>query len=271
MRCEDISAHVADHLAGTLEPSLAEDVAAHLRDCAACVHHVESLDETWQILGAPVGEQPDSAAMRARFAATLEGYRAGSAARPAAAGQYVHTMAPRAVRWRAYGVPVAAAAAVLIIGVAVGRQTVRSSPADPQIGELRAELRDMRQMVTLSLLQQPSASERLKGVAWTGDLQQPNNEVVQALLDTLMHDPNVNVRLATIDALRRLAASETVRRGAIDALPQQTAALVQLALIDFLAEINGREAVDALRRVMMDSTLNDAVRARAQSHLRQIG
>jgi hypothetical protein len=73
-------------------------------------------------------------------------------------------------------------------------------------------MRQLREMVSLSLMQQQSASDRLKGVSWTGQLDRPSGEVVAALLDALMHDPNVNVRLATIDALERFASREDVRR-----------------------------------------------------------
>ena len=136
---------------------------------------------------------------------------------------------------------------------------------------LRDELREMRQMVTLSLLQQQSASERLKGVSFTNQIDQPDSQITVALLDTLMHDPNVNVRLATIDALKPLSTRDVVRRGVIDALPRQTSPLVQIALIDFIVEKNGREAVDTLRRLSMDDMLDAAVRARAQQGLQQIG
>ena len=129
----------------------------------------------------------------------------------------------------------------------------------------------MRQMVTLSLLQQQSASERLKGVSFTGLIEQPGSEVTLALLDTLMHDPNVNVRLATIDALKRFAAGENVRRGAIEALNRQTSPLVQIALIDFVVDTNGRDAADTLRRLSSDPMLDQAVRGRAAQALQKIG
>ena len=129
----------------------------------------------------------------------------------------------------------------------------------------------MRQVLTLSLLQQQSASERLKGVSFTAQAEQPGNEVALALLDTLMHDPNVNVRLATIDALKRFAARENVRRGVIEALASQTSPLVQIALIDFVVETNGRDAADTLRRLSGDPMLDQAVRGRAARALRQIG
>src|SRR5262249_52613602 len=133
------------------------------------------------------------------------------------------------------------------------------------------ELRDMRQMVTLSLLQQQSASDRLKGVSFTTQIEQPGGEVTGALLDTLMHDPNVNVRLATIDALKRFAGRDAVRRGVLEALTRQTSPLVQLALTASVAETNGRDAADPPRRLSIDPMLDQAVRGRATRALQQIG
>jgi HEAT repeat protein len=156
--------------------------------------------------------------------------------------------------------------------VALGRQTAPRPPAaDSQIAALRHELRDMRQMVTLSLLQQQSASERLKGVTWTQQIDQPGIEITTALLDVLMHDPNDNVRLRTIDALKQFAGLESVRHGAVEALPRQTSPLVQVALMDFVMEVTGRDAADAIRRLSSDPMVNEAVRARAAQALANMG
>ena len=129
----------------------------------------------------------------------------------------------------------------------------------------------MRQMVTLSLMQQQSASERLKGVTWINEIDQPGSEVVTALLDALMHDPNVNVRLASIDALKRFGERDVVRQGALEAFPRQTSPLVQIALIDFVIEVNGRDSAGTLRRLSEDPMLDEAVRARAAWGLQQLG
>lgn len=267
MDCEAIRTHLADHLTGTLPPHVADDVTGHLRTCAACAAEMDGLEDTWQALGTIPAERPDSPAMRARFRAMLDGYEQG--VRPVDN----HSRAPRAwappLRYAAW---MSTAAALLVIGIAVGRQTMPPPPAaDQQIAELRAELRDMREMVTLSLLQQQSASERLRGVTWTDRIEQPGNEVTGALLDALMHDPNDNVRLRTVDALRRLADHEAVRRGTVEALSRQTSPLVQVALIDFVVEMNGREAADALRRLSEDPMVHEEVRARAEQGLARLG
>src|SRR5205085_6826595 len=113
-----------------------------------------------------------------------------------------------------------AALALLLLGVFAGHRVQSTPPAQQngELGELRGELAQMRLMVTLSLMQQQSASERLKGVSWSYQMRQPDREVLMALLDTLTHDPNVNVRLATVDALRQFGEQPVVRRGVVDAM-----------------------------------------------------
>lgn len=266
MRCEEIHAHLADHLAGTLAPDLSDDVTAHLRTCHTCAAEADGLNETWQMLGTVPASRPDSAGMRVRFDAALEGYRDGlesDRARPS-----------RFTRIRAYGLQFAAAAAVLVLGVSIGRQTTRPPAPDPQLTMLREELREMRQMVTLSLLQQQSASERLRGVSFTTRIDQPAGEVTAALLDTLMHDPNVNVRLACIRALDRFNTQAAVRAGVVQAVTRETSPLVSIALIDFILEARDTMAIDVLRQLSADEQRDAAVRetaARGVERLRSGG
>ena len=166
-----------------------------------------------------------------------------------------------------------AAAALLVSGIAIGRQTAApgAPAADTQIAALREELGEMRQMMSLSLLQQQSAIARLQGVVSIAQIEDPHGEVIAALVDTLMYDPNANVRLATIDALKRFMDRDLVKRGTLAALPRQTSPLVQIALIDFVVEAAGVESANALRTLSKDSTVDEAVRTRAAERLHQLG
>lgn len=279
MQCEDVATQLADYLAGTLPDEARDRMREHLGTCAVCRDEVEAMDDTWQMLGSVSAERPDSAAMRARLDATLVGYQHGLGDRARrrpfdhAAGSAAWTRRLLASWWQPrLALQMASAAGILLVGVLAGRAVSPSAPAaDPQIAALRAELGDMRQMVSLSLLQQQSASERLKGVTFTNQLDDPGAEVVTALLDTLRHDANANVRLASIDALKRFAERDTVRRAAIDALPLQTSPLVQIALIDFVLENAGPESAAVLRRLSEDSMLDAAVRMRAAWGLERLG
>lgn len=266
MRCEDVQANLADYLGGSLPAAVRDAIARHLRECPRCASEFDEMRDMWQMLDALPAAVADSSAMRTRFTHMLAAHTA--LPRPAGSASPLVRTQWTATRWAAWG---AAAAALLVIGFAAGRASTRHAQTDPQIAVLREELRDMRQMVTLSLLQQQSASERLKGVTWTSQIDRPGDELTVALLDALIHDPNVNVRLATVDALRRFADRESVRKGAAEALLRQTSPLVQIALIDFVVEVNDRAASDALRRLADDPMADAAVRARAAEGLEQMG
>ncbi len=108
-------------------------------------------------------------------------------------------------------------------------------------------------------------------MAWTGQIDEPGAEVSSVLLDMLVRDPNANVRLAAIDALRRFGDREAVRLGALEALKYQSSPMVQIALIDFVAEVNGADAADALKRLSDDPLVNATVRARAAAVLQRVG
>jgi len=107
-----------------------------------------------------------------------------------------------------------------------------------EIDQLRAEMDTMSRAVTISLLQHQSASERLRAVSWSR-VAGSDNQVLTALLDSARHDPNVNVRLAAVDALAAHADSGPVRTGLIDTLAMESSPLVQLAVLEAVAGEEG--------------------------------
>jgi hypothetical protein len=222
---------------------------------------LDGLSQTWRRLGGIPAMTPDSSAMRARFEAMLAESRATQSravSRPG--GSDVRSWLRRHSTLQPL-LQGCAALLLLLVGIEVGRE-LRPSSA-PEVRELSQEVRDLRQMVSLSLMQQQSASERLKGVSWSNQLDSPGNEVEAALVDTLLHDPNVDVRLASIDALKRFAERDAVRSAAVHALETQSSPLVQMALIDFVVETRDHAALETLRRLSRDDSVNATVRARA--------
>ena len=263
MRCEDISDKLPDYLADPAGSAERAVIEQHLEGCAACRSEAEGLATTWRMLGDLPAPAPDSQAMRARIDASIERERFAASRSPAAA--------PRRLQWNNPWLAACAASLVLAIGVLLGRSTESVPPASPEVAALHQELRDLRQMVALSLMQQQSASERLRGVGFSSSVDGPGDEIVAALLDALKHDANVNVRLASVDALQRFASRDVVRRAAIDALDTQNSPLVQMALIDFVVETQDRSAIGALRRISADPASNETVRTRAAWGIEHLG
>jgi HEAT repeat protein len=86
----------------------------------------------------------------------------------------------------------------------------------------------------------------------------------------LNRDPNVNVRLAAVDALYLFYDHPEVKEGLIHSLAGQTSALVQMSLVNLLVEIRERRAVEALERLIQDQNLNPKVKKRAEMGLTQL-
>jgi hypothetical protein len=235
----------------------------HLHECEACASVYRGIARTLALVGnVDVPERDD------RY-----GLEVWQRIRHDLPPQEMHWLAGLAA-WRRFAFA-SAAAATIVVAFAAGYWAHPASPSrdalqTSTLAELHGEVRQVREMLTLSLMQQQSATERLRGVSGSVQIDQPGNEIVRALLDTLMHDPNVNVRLACIDALRRVSSQEQVRRGTIQALSESAFPLVQIALIDYLVETKDKRAVDALRRLSGDAMTNEQVRGRAAWGLQQL-
>ena len=128
----------------------------------------------------------------------------------------------------------------------------------------------MRQLVALSLLQQQSASERLRGVTWAYRAEPSDTEVLSALVSAVSHDASVNVRLAAVDALHAFSASPVMQQAVREALPKQTTPIVQVALIDLLVDLKQRDAAAELRKLAAEDSVDAGVRQRAQWALERL-
>ncbi len=132
MQCDDLGPRMLDYLAGALSDDELSAIRAHLTQCETCRDEVDATAELWGELGAVTAPRPDSARMRARFDAALQGYIDGQSAPAARAGRL--PLAWREQPW----VQLAGAAAVLVVGVALGRFVTQPPPSNPEIARAAA-------------------------------------------------------------------------------------------------------------------------------------
>jgi anti-sigma factor RsiW len=271
MNCQQIEALLPDFLQNALSPAQAADVEQHCQHCANCAQDIVM----WKKLALLPDEKP-SAESRDRFDAMLHAYTATAAETAASARANANSVQqqPAAAKpawnfleWlRSPFGAVAWSAALLLIGLYAGTHIGnRIAPEHgDEIASLHAEVTSMRQLVALSMMQQQSASERLQGVSWSGLEAHLDPQIQSALLHTLRYDGSVDVRLAALDALSRHASQPQIRKGIGDALEEQQSPLVQVVLIDQLAEWRDPDATQRLRNFQQTPNLNPAVRQRAE-------
>ncbi len=155
-------------------------------------------------------------------------------------------------------------AVLLIIGFTSGLLFKGDSGYDKQITGMSTEIREIREMMILNLIDHPSASERIKVVNSTNNLNSINEKVINALLRTLNSDPNDNVRLVTVEALYEFSDNPKVREGLVQAIGNQESPLVQLALADIMVRLQEKTAVTHFTKLLQNKDLNHAVRERLQ-------
>ncbi len=261
MTCDEVKEHSADYLAGAMSPATAAEFDEHLAACAACKQETAELSATWEALGLLEEEQP-GAALRARFYDSLGAYRQGLAsAAPAPSLRPFFAWGWRGWAW---------SAALLVAGLAAGQWLDLRGRRQDDLARLRDEVGHMRQLVTLSLLEEQSASERLRGVDYAYRVDQSDTRVLSALLHAVNHDANVNVRLAAVDALRKFAASPSVRGSLDRSLTEQKSPLVQLALIDLIVDIRDKDALPSLAALRTSATADRNVKEKALWGLTQL-
>ena len=78
-------------------------------------------------------------------------------------------------------------------------------------------------------------------------MQQPDEQVLKALIYTLDYDRNVNVRIAAADAIGRFGNNANVRDALVKSLLKQQEPTLQISIIDILTKFNERRALPALR------------------------
>lgn len=277
MSCEDILAEVTAltlEREGTGLDDLPAELREHLAGCPTCREESEALGELWGRL-ALLEVAPPEAELRERFDAVLAAYQAGLAAagpatKPAAVERtpwWRRLLAPSPGRPGLQLNRLAWGLLTLVVGAGLGALVAGRGVTGGEMRELRGEVQALNEKVTLSLLDDSSATERLQGVSYGARMDRPDRQVIDALVSAATSDPNVNVRLAAIEALAPRAAQPPVFGPLVRSLPDQGSPLVQVALVDLLLESDGSAARDAALRLVADDKTDPEVRRHVRERL----
>ena len=260
MTFEEIRLLIPQYLSNQLSPEESASFEEHLKTNSDLRIEVEELRSVWEGLKLLPEEQP-SAALRARFYQRLNAaVRNGSDVRTTRHSWWTISVFQQ----------VAAALILFSAGLFVGRSQGEKQATPGEVGKLQTQIQSLRQTVALSLLERQSPTSRLEGISWSSRVERPDRELLSALVTTLNDDPNVNVRLASLDALERFADDPSVRKALVNSLSVQDSPLVQIALIDAMVHIRDKDAKSELRKLTDNAQVNAAVRQRAEWGLEKL-
>lgn len=272
INCDQANERITDWLNNQLPESDRVALEAHLAKCSACETEANSVRQLWQLMGSVPTPEPDQT-VRVRFQAMLDTYKETVTTEQETV---VDTLLAKLRQlWTPkYAYRLAYSFVLLAVGVTAGYWFQRSSTPtvayQQQIDTLSTQVQEMRQMMMLSLLENPAASERLRAVSYTEEINQVDSKVVDALLTTLNNDANVNVRLVTLEALAKLADNPTVREGLVQSITRQESPLVQSALADVMVKLQEKRSIKPLRQLLRDDNLNHLVKGKIEQSIREL-
>jgi len=161
------------------------------------------------------------------------------------------------------------ASIILILGIFVGKWVLPES-GNSQLNKMSSELKSIKEVMALTLLQQPSATQRIKAVSYVDSVSTVDSKLTAALIETLNTDNNVNVRLATIDALSKYVDYPEVREGLIRSIANQKSPVVQVALADLMASIHEKKSVEPLKQLLADKNIKISVKTKIENCITRI-
>jgi hypothetical protein len=237
MEQENITERLIDYIDGKLSAEDRAEIRDWLENDPNLLAEYEQLRKLLRQMDQPLPEVP-SGKMTQRFESWLESQDSKPKTRTLSrtlSGTYLYRIA----------------ASVLVLILAGGAWWMVQSSLDQkkELARLQLELKQTRQLMLDQLNDDQSASQRMLGVYATNTLSTADDEIIDALANTMESDASSNVRLAALEALSRFYQDPKVKQLLIKSLNRQKDPVVQIALIQLLVQMKEKSILSDLERL----------------------
>ena len=267
MNCEEIKNLLPDFDEGALSPITVYAIEHHLKICEACTQELEQIRELYRALSDNNLQQPSNS-LRENFNKMLSEEMDKKESVPEKSMKAKIITMP----WKAYAWRAAAAIAIFSLGIFFGeRWKTGGTKTDPdEIATLKKDVNEVKEMLMFNQLKEESASARIKAVNYVDEMPNPNHKVLNALINTLNYDKNVNVRLASLYSLAKFTDVPLVRDSLVNSLSKQTEPVIQVVLINLLSEKKETKAIKPIQDIISNASTLKEVKQAALKGLKSI-
>jgi hypothetical protein len=271
MECKDYREQFSALLTNDLDQLQRTSIEGHLAGCEGCSAEFEAARKVWELMGEIPQPEP-SEAMQTSFDAMLSNFKEEVVTKRDPIGEWLKKISEY---WSLQAQPRLAFSLIFVAFGLVGGYLLHQPGQttisyNKQIDSLSSQVSEMKQVMMLSLLQDPSASQRIRAVAYTDDMNNVDLKVIGALFTTLNEDPNVNVRLATLEALIKLAGEPKVREGLVRSIDLQDSPMMQSAIADAMVKLQEKSSVQFLQKLLTKKDLNQMVKINIEKSIQKL-
>ncbi len=156
---------------------------------------------------------------------------------------------------------IAASILFALIAFGVGKYSNRSNRNEVQLMELKDEINSLRTMMMVTLMNQPKASDRLKGIRMAEQLYPVNtDETITILTKTISEDENTNVRIASVNALYDFQEPLKTKEILIRLLSTQDSPMVQMELLRVIQSLKLQISEEDITKIFNNAKIDSEVR-----------
>ena len=248
-----------DKMTGSISPGEEERLNQFLLNNPALSEELKDLEHTWDLFEEVKRPQP-SPHMDARFEGMLHAYK-----------EQPQKNVPNVLDWivakmaKSWQVSLAS----LFMGLFIGWWMLPSQNQKQDIAQLSDEIQSMKEMMLLTLIEQPKAQERIRAVNLAAELPKADRRVIEALITTLNHDENLNVRLASLESLVSYTDMPDVRKALVDALKIQESPLVLVAIADVLVALQEKSSLKTMEE-LKEKTEDEIVKEKLNQSIKTL-
>lgn len=271
MECKVYREKITAFLTDTLPQRERSEIENHLEGCADCRKEFESVRKIWDLMGEIPQPEPSSS-MRTSFDAMVTTFKEESLIKRNPITEWINKLREY---WALQAQPRLAFSLLLVAAGVFGGYILHQPDQsvisyNKQIDSLSSQVSEVKQVMMLSLLNDPSASQRIRAVAYTDEISIVDLKVIAALFTTLNEDPNVNVRLATLEALVKLSSEPKVREGLVRSINLQESPLMQSAMADAMVKLQEKSSVQSLQKLLGKKGLNQMVKINIEKNIQKL-
>ncbi len=252
MNCNKIEERLIDFIDHNLDQETHQKTEEHLKDCKSCSSALHELQIVFEAMSSDPKELPNKS-LQTNFEKALANEKellANSSV--ISIGKKTNTS------WKT-AIQIAATIALVLSGYFFGKFQ-NNEFFSKEIAVLKKEKTQMKEVMTISLIENESASKRLQAVNYAEEFEKPGNDILKALINKMNYDDHINVRLAAAEALAKFSDSEMVRKALIHAMDLEKDPSMQIELIQILVSIEEKRAVPSMEKLLQEEETPDYVK-----------
>jgi hypothetical protein len=163
---------------------------------------------------------------------------------------------------------IAAGIALFVMGWSGASLIQTAGNGGSGITELAGEVKELKESLVLTMMQQSSPVERIRAVSMVSEMNAIDGRIAESLLITLNSDRNDNVRLVALEALAHYSDMPVVREGMIKSIANQGSPMVLLRLTEIMVNLQEKRSAPEFKSKLNDVNLNYMVRTKLDETVR---